>query len=100
MQFDTAAQMRGAGLGALASGAAAMTVTGISSAAAPAKANAPAPATANASQPLHAKFKRKNVLYGGKVPVAGRGRRPTPGGIRCPPAWGTGARTGLAATGT
>ena len=71
MQFDTAAQMRGAGLGALASGAAAMTVTGIVGAAAPAKANAPAPATANASQPLHAKFKRKNVLYGGKVPVAG-----------------------------
>src|SRR5437763_2485739 len=71
MQFDTAAQMRGAGLGALASGAAAMTVTSIACAAAPAKANAPAPAISNAPQPLQAKFKRKNVLYGGKVPVAG-----------------------------
>jgi hypothetical protein len=69
MQLDTAARTRSAGLGALASGAAAMTAVGIVAAAAPAKANAPAPTTA--SQPLHAKFKRHNVLSGGRVPVSG-----------------------------
>jgi rare lipoprotein A len=69
MQFDTAAYTRGAGLGALAPGVAAIAATGIVVAATPAKANAPAPATA--SQPLVAKFKRKNVLYGGRVPVKG-----------------------------
>jgi rare lipoprotein A len=69
MQLDTAARWRGAGLGAIASGAAAMAVTGIVSAAAPAKAKAPAPTSA--SQPLHVKFKRHNVLFGGRVPVSG-----------------------------
>jgi hypothetical protein len=69
MQLDTAARMRSAGLGAIASGAAAMTAVSVVAAAAPAKANAPAPTSA--SQPLHAKFKRHNVLYGGRVPVSG-----------------------------
>src|SRR5256885_3342372 len=69
MQFDTAALMRGAGLGAVASSATAIATTGVVAAAAPEKANAPAPASA--SQPLLAKFKRKNVLYGGRVPVKG-----------------------------
>lgn len=69
MQSDTAARLRGAGLGALASGAAAIAVPGIVNAAAPAKAKAPAPTSA--SQPLQAKFKRHNVLYGGRVPVKG-----------------------------
>ncbi|HEY2601200.1 MAG TPA: septal ring lytic transglycosylase RlpA family protein [Thermoleophilaceae bacterium] len=46
-----------------------MAMTAIVVGSAPAEAIAPAPATA--SQPLQAKFKRKNVLYGGRVPVAG-----------------------------
>lgn len=46
-----------------------MASVGIVAAAAPAKADAPAPTIP--SQPLHAKFKRKNVLYGGRVPVTG-----------------------------
>jgi hypothetical protein len=71
MQSDTAARVRGAaGLGALASGVGAMAAVGIVSATAPAEANAPAPTTA--SQPLQAKFKRHNVLYGRKVPVGGK----------------------------
>jgi rare lipoprotein A len=70
MQSDTAARLRGAGLGALAPGAAAMALTVVVAAAAPAKAIAPAPASA--SQPLQAKFKRHNVLSGGRVPVSGR----------------------------
>jgi rare lipoprotein A len=69
MQLDTAARMRSAGFGALTAGAAAVAVTGVVSAAAPARANAPAPTSA--SQPLRAKFKRENVLYGGRVPVTG-----------------------------
>jgi peptidoglycan lytic transglycosylase len=69
MQFDTAARMRGAGLGALAPGVVAMATTAVVAAAAPAEANAPAPTSA--SQPLQAKFKRHNVLHGGRVPVSG-----------------------------
>ncbi len=69
MQFDTAALTRGAGLGALAPGAVAMATTAVVAAAAPAQPNAPAPTSA--SQPLHAKFKRHNVLSGGRVPVTG-----------------------------
>src|ERR1700750_2885551 len=70
MQVDTAALRRGAGLGALASGIVTMATTAAVDAAAPAKAEAPAPTTA--SQPLQAKFKRHNVLYGGRVPVSGK----------------------------
>lgn len=69
MQLDTAARMRSVGVGAIASGTAAMASVGIVAAATPAKADAPAPASP--PQPLHANFKRKNVLYGGRVPVAG-----------------------------
>lgn len=69
MQFDTAALVRGAGLGAIASGATAIATTGVVAAAVPAEANAPAPASA--SQPLFVKFKRRNVLYGAPVPVKG-----------------------------
>src|SRR5690242_16793733 len=69
MQSDTAARMRSAGLGAIASGAATVTAMGVVAAAAPA--NADAPAATTASQPLHAKFQRKNVLAGGRVPVSG-----------------------------
>jgi hypothetical protein len=69
MQSDTAARMRSAGLGAIASGAATATALGVVAAAAPASADAPAGTTA--AQPLHAKFKRKNVLAGGRVPVSG-----------------------------
>jgi rare lipoprotein A (peptidoglycan hydrolase) len=69
MQFDTAARLRGAGLGALALGAAATATTAIASAAGPASGNASA--QTSASQPLHAKFKRHNVLSGRRVPVNG-----------------------------
>ena len=69
MQFDTAARVRSAGLGALALGAVATATTAIASAAGPASGSAPA--QTSASQPLHAKFKRHNVLYGGRVPVTG-----------------------------
>src|SRR4051794_26032510 len=69
MQSDTAARTRGAGLGALAPGVAAMAMTAVVAAGAPAKAHAPAPTSA--SQPLKAKFKRHNVLFGGRVPVSG-----------------------------
>ena len=69
MQLRTAARMRSAGLGAFASSTAAMASVGVVAAAAPAEANAPAPTSP--SQPLQAKFKRKNVLYGGRVPVTG-----------------------------
>jgi rare lipoprotein A len=77
MQSDTAARLRsaGIGIGAVApfAGAIAATATSIAHAAAPATASAPALATASgpASQPIVAKFKRKNVLYGGRVPVRG-----------------------------
>jgi hypothetical protein len=70
MQSDTAALSRSTGLGALAPGVAAMAMTAVVGAAAPANADAPAPTTA--SQPLQAKFKRHNVLYGGRVPVSGK----------------------------
>src|SRR3954462_5055112 len=70
MQFDTAARVRGTGFGALASGGVAMTVAGIVAAAGPAE-QATAPAATSASQPLQAKFKRHNVLYGGRGPVKG-----------------------------
>jgi len=70
MQFDSTALRRSAGLGALASGMVTMGTTAVVGAAAPAKAEAPAPTTA--SQPLQAKFKRHNVLYGGRVPVSGK----------------------------
>jgi rare lipoprotein A len=69
MQFDSAARVRGAGLGALALGAVATATTAIASAAGPASGSASA--QTSASQPLHAKFKRHNVLYGGRVPVTG-----------------------------
>jgi rare lipoprotein A len=69
MQFDTAARVRSAGLGAFALGAAATATTAIASAAAPASGSASGAATA--PQPLHAKFKRRNVLSGGRVPVSG-----------------------------
>src|SRR6185312_16412206 len=70
MQFASTALRRGAGLGALASGMVTMGTTAVVDAAAPAKAEAPAPTTG--SQPLQAKFKRHNVLYGGRVPVSGK----------------------------
>ena len=70
MQFDSAALRRGAGLGALASGIATLGTTAVVDAAGPEKADAPAPTTA--SQPLQAKFKRHNVLSGGRVPVSGK----------------------------
>src|SRR5919204_5714704 len=76
MQSDTAARLRraGIGIGAVAAPVAGAIAAGsIAQAAVPATAEAPAPAPApgSASQPLVAKFKRKNVLYGRRVPVRG-----------------------------
>src|SRR5919201_2890593 len=75
MQSDTAARLRsaGMGIGAVAPVAGAIAAGSIAHAAGPAQVSAPAPAPASgsASQPIVAKFKRKNVLYGGRVPVRG-----------------------------
>jgi peptidoglycan lytic transglycosylase len=74
MQSDTAARLRsaGIGIGAVAPVAGAIAATSIAhAAAAPAPTTASTPASGPASQPLVAKFKRKNVLYGGRVPVRG-----------------------------
>ena len=73
MQSDTAARLRSAGIGIGAMAPVAGAIAGIAHAAVPATvdAPAPAPATGSASQPLVAKFKRKNVLYGRRVPVRG-----------------------------
>src|SRR5689334_2028275 len=70
MQFDSAALARRAGLGALALSVPAAATTAVVDAAGPVQADAPAPTTA--SQPLQAKFKRHNVLSGGRVPVSGK----------------------------
>jgi hypothetical protein len=77
MQSDTAARLRsaGIGIGAIAPVAGAIAATSIAHAASPATttttAPAPEPATGPAAQPIVAKFKRKNVLFGGRVPVRG-----------------------------
>ena len=84
MQSDTAARVRSAGRAALMPGAAAVAATAVVTATAPAKANAPvvpqaqptssptpAPAPQTGPQPLRAKFERRNVLAGGRVPVRG-----------------------------
>jgi peptidoglycan lytic transglycosylase len=77
MQSDNAARLRSAGIGigavAPVAGAIAATATSIAHAAAPAPTSAPAPtpASGSAAQPIVAKFKRKNVLAGGRVPVRG-----------------------------
>src|SRR5918912_1084896 len=74
MQSDTAARLRsaGIGIGAVAPVAGAIAATSIAHAAAPAKTTtAPAQSSKPGPQPIVAKFKRKNVLYGGRVPVRG-----------------------------
>lgn len=71
MQSDTAARLRSTGiaLGVAAPVAGAIVASSIANAATPEHANASA--TGAVSQPLVAKFKRTNVLYGGRVPVNG-----------------------------
>jgi rare lipoprotein A len=75
MQSDTAARLRsaGIGIGAVAPVAGAIAATSIAHAAgaAPAPTTATTEASGPASQPIVATFKRKNVLYGGRVPVRG-----------------------------
>jgi hypothetical protein len=74
MQSDTAARLRsaGIGIGAVAPVAGAIAATSIAhAAAAPAPTTASTPASGPASQPIVATFQRKNVLYGGRVPVRG-----------------------------
>jgi rare lipoprotein A len=76
MQSDTAARLRsaGIGIGAVAPVAGAIAATSIAHAAAPAStttAPAPAPAKGAVAQPIVAKFQRKNILAGGRVPVRG-----------------------------
>ena len=74
MQSDTAARLRsaGIGIGAVAPVAGAIAATSIAHAAAPATTTtAPAQSSKPGPQPIVAKFKRKNVLYGGRVPVRG-----------------------------
>ena len=74
MQSDTAARLRsaGIGIGAVAPVAGAIAATSVAPAA-PAQASAPAASASPTSepQPLVARFKRRNVLYGRRVPVRG-----------------------------
>ncbi|HKN94322.1 MAG TPA: septal ring lytic transglycosylase RlpA family protein [Thermoleophilaceae bacterium] len=68
--------MRSIGVGATVASGAAIASVGVVAATAPAKADAPAKVVDASvppmpAQPLEAKFKRKNVLYGGRVPVTG-----------------------------
>jgi peptidoglycan lytic transglycosylase len=71
MQSDTAARVRSAGKAALAPGAAAVAATAMVAGPVPAHADTTAAKAAPAPQPLRAKFRRSNVLFGRRVPVTG-----------------------------
>lgn len=72
MQSDTAARVRSAGMAALAPGAAAVAATAIVAGPVPAHADTTVANATPAPQPLRAKFRRSNVLFGRGVPVTGR----------------------------